>query len=117
MTAIDDIAAERRRQILEEGWTPEHDDDHARGELAFAAAVYAINSAEPHDQIELQVEHRGFKLRVGWAAVSTLLWPWHRNWWKPSNRRRDLVKAGALIVAEIERLDRIVRGETRGGKT
>jgi hypothetical protein len=28
------------------------------------------------------------------------------EWWKPTNRRRDLVKAGALILAEIERLDR-----------
>lgn len=34
-------------------------------------------------------------------------WPWSREWWKPKNPRRDLVKAGALIVAEIERLDRL----------
>ena len=36
-------------------------------------------------------------------------WPWVRRWWKPTDRRRDLVKAGALILAEIERLDRIER--------
>lgn len=34
------------------------------------------------------------------------VWPWDESWWKPTNRRRDLVKAGALILAEIERLDR-----------
>jgi len=34
------------------------------------------------------------------------LWPWGKEWWKPSDRRRDLVKAGALIAAEIDRLDR-----------
>ena len=34
------------------------------------------------------------------------LWPWAASWWKPKNRRRDLVRAAALIVAEIERIDR-----------
>lgn len=34
------------------------------------------------------------------------LWPWPSEWWKPTDVRRDLVKAGALILAEIERLDR-----------
>lgn len=35
-------------------------------------------------------------------------WPftWWLDWWKPTTYRRDLVKAGALILAEIERLDR-----------
>lgn len=34
------------------------------------------------------------------------LWAWHSRWWKPKDRRCNLVRAGALIVAEIERLDR-----------
>jgi hypothetical protein len=34
-------------------------------------------------------------------------WPWAPELWKPANARRDLVKAGALILAEIERLDRL----------
>lgn len=42
MSAIDEIAAERRRQIAVEGWTPEHDDGHADGEIAEAAACYCI---------------------------------------------------------------------------
>lgn len=33
-------------------------------------------------------------------------WPWSRAWWKPASRRRCLIKAGALILAEIERIDR-----------
>ncbi|TIL36198.1 hypothetical protein [Mesorhizobium sp.] len=81
-TAIADIAAERQRQIDAEGWTPEHDDDHDTGEMAQAAACYLI-----HD------------LFLG-------TWPWDLVWFKPTDRRRDLVKAGALIIAEIERLDR-----------
>ncbi|HCE5729600.1 hypothetical protein ACP0KH_06585 [Pseudomonas aeruginosa] len=33
-------------------------------------------------------------------------WPWDKDWWKPTSARRDLVKACALALAEIERLDR-----------
>ena len=84
MSVIDEIEAERRRQIDVEGWTPEHDDQHADGSLAQAAACYAIGSP--------------------------LYWPWDCKWWKPKGERRDLVRAAALIVAEIERLD---RGEAR----
>ena len=87
--AVLDVAAERRRQIEAEGWTPEHDDEHSVGELAKAAACYALVSA-------------------GFNPDATInVWPWHRLWWKPSDKRRNLVKAGALILAEIERLDRM----------
>lgn len=93
--AIDDIIAERERQITQEGWTAEHDDGHDNGELADAAACYAITS-RPRNPGAMMDIFMG-------------LWPWDAQWWKPSpgNRRRDLVKAGALIVAEIERLDRL----------
>jgi hypothetical protein len=103
MTAIDDIAAERKRQIEEEGWTAEHDDQHDSGELAASAACYAI-SATPYD------------ITNPANGIFPYLWPvtWAKSWWKPTNRRRDLVKAGALIVAEIERLDR--ESERDGGK-
>lgn len=88
MTAIDDIRAERLRQINAEGWTAEHDDEHNNGEMALAAGCYAV-----HDHYPGYVEN---------------MWPWDSTWWKPTpdDRRRELVKAGALIVAEIERLDR-----------
>lgn len=91
LVAWEDVLAERERQINAEGWTPEHDDAHWKGEIADAAACYAIlagkgATANEHDQ-------------PGW-------WPWHWTWWRSTTRRRDLVKAGALILAEIERLDR-----------
>jgi hypothetical protein len=84
------IAAERRRQVTEEGWTPEHDDGHDSGELARAAASYAL---------------------VGdyWARDERAidLWPWSLLIWKPSDDPiRNLVRAGALIAAEIDRLRR-----------
>ena len=87
--ALEDIAAERQRQISAEGWTPEHDDEHDDGELAMAAACYAEASV--------------FGNAMEQCPSS---WPWSPEWWKPSDPRRNLVKAGALIVAEIERLDR-----------
>jgi hypothetical protein len=97
--ALDDVAAERRRQMEQEGWTPEHDDAHHDNALARAAAVYAAP--------------RGW--RTGMVPVrggERALWPWDLQWYKPATvgipgeRRRELVRAGALIIAEIERLDR-----------
>ncbi|MFU2817977.1 hypothetical protein ACM7N9_29540 [Pseudomonas aeruginosa] len=84
-----DVQAERRRQVEAEGWTPEHDDAHDTGALASAAGCYAMFSlAYP-------------------AGDPSRFWPWDKSWWKPSpDGRRNMVKAGALILAEIERLDR-----------
>ncbi|MGX9620470.1 ead/Ea22-like family protein [Klebsiella quasipneumoniae] len=83
------VLAERKRQVAAEGWTPGHDDEYEHGELADAAGCYALSS-------EL----------FDCAGEPPRPWPWPDEWWKPTNRRRDLVKAGALILAEIERLDR-----------
>ncbi len=94
MTALDDIAAERRRQIEAEGWTAEHDDGHSDFELSRAAACYAM---APWWRTERNPPRH------------SLNWPWFSTWWKPTDDRRDLVKAAALIVAEIERLDRLGR--------
>lgn len=89
--AILDVIAERKRQIEVEEFTPDHDDEeHQIGELAAAGACYAANAAD-------------FVWIGGWPGE---VWPWLRGWWKPSTKRRDLVKAAALIIAEIERLDR-----------
>ncbi len=97
--AAHDVLAERRRQIEAEGWTPEHDDTYAGGEMAFAAASYVIGVSTLTGAVS-----KG-KLSFPWAYR---IWPrtWDLKWWKPSDRRRNLVKAGALIIAEIERLDR-----------
>jgi hypothetical protein len=96
MTGIERIAAERRRQIEKEGWTPEHDDEHGEGELALVAACYAMTK-----------EARGKRASDPLAR----LWPdsWDWEWWKPArrNRIRELEKAGALIAAEIDRLQRL----------
>jgi hypothetical protein len=82
-----DVLAERRRQREQEGWTLGHDDVHEGGELAEAAMCYA----DPAAHCQLGIPHQ---------------WPWLGDWWKPRDRRHNLVRAGALIIAEIERLDR-----------
>lgn len=98
--AIAEISNERRRQMEAEGWSPEHDDRHSNGEIAAAAACYA--APETVYKIEMLCSGRDYEPKPNLKD----LWPWHYKWWKPKDRRRDLVRAGALIVAEIERLDR-----------
>lgn len=97
-----DIRLERARQIGKEGWTPEHDDEHSCGEMALAAAAYCISGSNP-------------KFYSGPPVIPRdrpSVWPWDDEWWKPKGARKDLVRAAALIVAEIERLDRVTAKET-----
>ena len=91
-TGIELITEERQRQIEAEAWSSEHDDKHTAGELADAASCYA---AQPMDD---------FHDHETWMPMG---WPWESKWWKPSKyRMKDLIKAGALIAAEIDRLQR-----------
>lgn len=96
--AAADVLAERRRQIETEGWTPEHDDRHNAGEMALAASCYAQEGPDPYGH--------------GWPTIPSA-WPWSPDWWKPQGYRRNLVKAAALILAEIERLDRSAASESQ----
>jgi len=95
MTGVDLIGAERQRQVDAEGWTPEHDDGHRSGDLARAAGVYAM----PYNG--------------SWKVYH---WPWGPESFKykpptTEGRIRELVKAGALIAAEIDRLNRLASRE------
>lgn len=106
MTGVDRIARERRRQIEEEGWTPEHDDGHDDGSLAVAAALLAV------DATDAKVEHPDFDVEVmgGPTWMERLAWKHsYRNDVaadKPPSTIRRLEIAGALIAAEIDRLQR-----------
>lgn len=90
-----DIAAERTRQVAQLGWTPEHDDEHADGELRYAALCYLRHAIDFEGTEEAYL-----------ACPPLAGWPWENKWWKPRNRRRDLVRAGALYQAEVDRLAR-----------
>lgn len=87
--AVEDALHERHRQIHEEGWTLEHDDGHATSELPLAAAAYALSSTEDWSM----------------TVEAQRLWPFEHNP-KHTTPRRDLIKAIALLIAEVERLDR-----------
>lgn len=95
-----DVLAERRRQVEVEGWTPERDDQYVHGDMSSAAGCYAMFTqaypkGDPHHS-----------------------WPWDKAWWKPSkDARRNRIKACALLLAEIERLDRAAMAAAQeGGK-
>lgn len=107
--AADDVLAERRRQIEAEGYTAKHDDEHQDGTIAMAAACYAA-------------PHRIY-IKADYALGVSFMDPWPAGWRSDKRphegnmvrsngakgeqyRRRLLVKAGALIIAEIERIDR-----------
>lgn len=93
--ALVDVINERFRQVEVEGFDAAHDDAHDAGEISGAAAAYALNAAcelHPFDQLPLD-EPPPF-------------WLWDASWWKPKGARRDLVRAAALCIAEIERIDR-----------
>jgi hypothetical protein len=100
-TGIELIAEERMRQIEVEGWTIEHDKTHYNGQIALAAACYALP-----DHIQPLSVESGMMTGVFLTVKRMAFWPWSRKWWKPTpdNRIRELVKAGALIAAEIDRL-------------
>ena len=100
--AVTSVVAERQRQINVEGWTAEHDDEHDSGELAGAAACYA--------------RHANSR---GWVFAGNRIdaycnepvpdaWTLDPAAWKPRSPRNDLVRAAALILAEIERMDRTI---------
>ncbi len=90
-----DVQAERRRQVEAEGFDASHDDMATKGQIARAAGCYALHAGGI-----------GTDWPDGIRNGSALFWPWDKEWWKPKSARENLVRAGALILAEIERLDR-----------
>lgn len=89
------IVAERERQVTAEGWTPEHDEHHDPGVLAQAGALYALQHATYQDRPWAADPENGYP--------APRLWPFDAEWWKPTDRLRDLVRAGALVAAEADR--------------
>lgn len=102
--AIDDVIAERRRQIEAEGYTEAHDDEHTDRSLALAGACYAqqcVGRAWLHEiGADGAQRYQADEMPDDWPDS------WAEEYWKPKNPRRDLVRAVALLIAEIERMDR-----------
>lgn len=102
-----EIAAEQARRAIVEGRTGEEDDGCSKGELSSAAACYAVGYLIKGFSINKRLS-RTEKVE---AVHRWCLWPWEWSRWKPSTRRQDLISAIALLIAEVERLD---RAEARG---
>lgn len=86
------MAEERLRQIVVEGWSEGHDDEHSNGELLRAAILYRWHGVG----VEVSLNANG----VPHA------WPWDPEWWKPGDARKNLIRAGGLMLAERERRGR-----------
>lgn len=98
------IAFERNRQKMEEKYSEIHDSDHDNDELLLAAISYIENIIWPPIEGESVPE----------------IWPWEQESWKPKDRKRNLIRAGALIAAELDRmwrLDDIIIDSISQGKT
>jgi len=93
LKGIELISQERERQLSQEGWSAQHDDKHPQGQLALVGACYALDFAL-------------------YKETARELFPWDNKWWKPpkeatiSESIHELAKAGALIAAEIDKLQR-----------
>ncbi|WP_156453461.1 hypothetical protein [Methylobacterium sp. CCH5-D2] len=103
-----DVAIERRRQIDAEGFDAAHDDQigHAFGALARAGAAYAFCSAlDPRQRARIADTSRWDEF--DWLTdIVRPLWQFDRALFKLVDPRRDLERAGALILADMERRDR-----------
>src|SRR3990167_7488 len=105
--AINDVLAERARQRAVEGWTDAHDDAHVDRSLAAAAACYITHAygrawlcGGPTEE-----EYRAEPVPLDWPDS------WSDSWWKPKNPRSDLIRAAAMIIAEVERMDRLAAAQ------
>lgn len=95
--SIEDVIKERNKQIVDKNFTSQHDDAMVNHQLTDAAICYAADYFMRNKKI---CDDNNF--------VDSI-WPWEKYNFKPSvySRREDLVKAAALIIAEIDRLDRL----------
>ena len=95
------MAEERLQHYSREGHTNDGDDKYDDFQLTFAAICYAEQATDPPN------------LRQFNRKDIPLHWPWHESSWKPAKgdsieeRQRELAKAGSLIAAEYDRLERI----------
>jgi hypothetical protein len=111
MSVLARIAAERQRQVSLEGYSQEHDDQHDHGELAMAAIAYA-------SPIAIDGDEENWTLAViDQEGVTEPVYPFgnyphklqaiNRGQLSKEYRIQQLIIAGALLVAEVERLERI----------
>lgn len=102
------------------------DDERTKGELIAAAISYADTSRQQvlvrnHREADAVARRRnqvynpsvptggtpyGYPAGFSIAAKPHESWPFSKSMWVPQEPKRNLVKAAALIIAELERLER-----------
>lgn len=105
-TGVELIAEERKRQIESEGYSIKHDLEHDVRDFIYAAITYERSA-------NLSLLSERFKPDDNWHNTNEPFyrnevkcgWPWDEKSFKPTTPLRDLVKAGALIAAAIDRLN------------
>jgi hypothetical protein len=99
MRGHDSIKAERKGQMSEHGYYAENDNNWANGELSRAANCF-LQAAEVQ-RIEPELTKEEVKSKVAG------FWPWDEQTLKVNkSRTKNLIKAGAMIAAELDRLFR-----------
>lgn len=91
--ALNLIEHERKEQMNKHGFSREQDCRYVHGDLAAVGALYALTSALTDEGVD-------YALAAYWPHT------WDRRYWRPapSNPLKNMVKAAALLTAEIERL-------------
>lgn len=95
LQAMTKIAIEREKLIMLAGFDSLHDDQQLQSELVMAANSYALNAIASDEE------------RTRFEAAAPPAWPLDVDRWQPGDRKQDLIRAAALLVAEIERLNRL----------
>ena len=97
-----DVVRERHRQINQEGFDDAWDNGYTQRELTQAAVSFAVSARAAllsNEEI---------------PSIPPQSFPWSVEWWKPKSPRRALVKAAALLMAEIDCIDRAEKRKESG---
>ena len=109
-TGIELIAEERQRQADVEGWNNFHDEDHTAYQLSAAAGCYIASAQNKYFLDHTHSDGKPvtrFQVRDEGERKWVDGWPWDKEYDKREKHdiKRSLVIAGALIAAEIDRLN------------
>jgi len=110
-TGVELIAEERQRQIQKLGYNEEHDEMETAFQLSGAAAMYIANAINIDWREHSHYDDLGDCVRFQCRQIDTNEWkeewPWDdRDGRNKSDVMTSLITAGALIAAEIDRLNK-----------
>lgn len=98
--ALSRLLRERIEQVERHGYTRSHDADHQEGEIGLGALAYlcaglAVELGDGFDEAAAR--------QAACLDSAANVWPWPRELFRPHDYETCLVKAGAMILAELDR--------------